>query len=240
VTEVQKIVDMVKSGPTTLRVSYPEIGLQILPGPVLSAMVDGPRLAFVSLDPGSQLKVFSEFLLGVSEIGDTIVAEGSGENTKKLLTFVRTTPWGNDDLIGDSAEDMYISSKEDFPARMQEAIGRLSEPVKPVLDYKIDYVEWATIDDTGVHPAGLIVLSADGEKLIGVPFPGYESEAGRWDRWESVLPGLLAELDSRIGRTDTASEPMEMRGVNLADACERALFHYATKYYMTTKRSPYQ
>lgn len=236
----QKIVQMVKSIPTTIRGVYPDIGLEVPPGPVLTAMADGPKLAFLSVNAGSQPKVYSAFLLSLEDVNGTLVAEVSGESTKKLISFSRTPVGTPEDDAYDQAEDMYIDSKENHVLLMQEALDRLTEPTKPDLSYKIEYVEWATLDDTGIHPAGIIVLSADGTKLRGVSFPGYEREARRWDRWESVAPGLLGELDSRIGRTATASGPMEMYGQNMSDAIDRAMYNFATKVYMTTKRSPYQ
>lgn len=227
-----EVLDFVKSGPTTIRLVYPEVGWRQNEYPVFGGLADGQRMAFVGA--GDPLGLFGVFALKATKVGDLVVIDAKQEPLKQVHLARIKNQAGR--VAYDAALDEYDEAEADVQEKLKSLLEGVTEPTISRA-YPLDYVRWAKFAKNDIEPRGIIAKSADGTKLSCVPFPGYEHEAARWLAFESIGPDVLERLPEIAGAETFISDPLAVSGADWDDASNIALFDYGAEFYKKTGRS---
>lgn len=232
-----EVLDFVRAGPTTSRLSYPEVGWQLSAYPVFGGIADGQKLVLVMA--GSPFTVAGGYVLSAVQLSDdqVVVSIDKTEPVKQIL--LQRIAANNLEALKqyEISLNEYDEGKVDSDAPMRGVMETL-EPPPTEKPYRLDYVEWAKFDEFGeVSPRGIIAVAEDGSKLTAIPFPGHENEALRWIRWESIGPRVLEELPDLAGADTFISGVISVNGVDWDDASNIAIFRYGATQYAKTGRS---
>jgi len=231
-----EIIDFIRSGPTTSRLVYPDVGLSLNAYPVFGGISEDQRLALVLA--GSPFSVAGGYVLSAVRLGEQVIVNVDKTEPVKQILLQRIPKTDHEAL---KQYELSLNEYDEGGVSADDPMRGVLESLEPPpteKPYKLDYVEWAKFDEFGeISPRGIIAVTEDGSKLTAIPFPGHENEALRWIRWESIGPRVLEELPNLAGAETFISGVISANGTDWDDASNIAIFRYGATYYAKTGRS---
>jgi hypothetical protein len=237
-----EIEAFVNSGPVSLSLSLPSVGVVDKRGQVLHAVASNDKIAVFTGDRDRDPLVFPFTAPPIAD-DTTLRVQVTRPFPAPVLRFTKVRP-GAPEMQGflDALDDFESENKSALRAKATEAMDLVqvwTEPPKTTIVHYMTWFEYSP-DERKRGPRGIVAVSEDGKRLVGRTFPGYEDEAEQWNRWVNLPanPKLALEaVADESGRYVVFSGPREMIGHSWEDAATRALYDYAAEVFQATNRS---
>ena len=245
----EELERFVNQGPTSMSETMPAVGYRSTARSALYAFAVGKKIAVFTGDEGDPSVYIYSTAEKLSEIA--VVLHVLRPFPSPEVVFARINHDSPDfKTATDAADDLNSDVNGEWESLRARAVAAMDETQvweDPPRTVTVHYSEWLDFDgsDTKMVPRskGIVVVSEDGQRLVGIAFPGFEEDTRRWSHYKN-LPSkpndALNAVSDMAGRSTMLSDPKEMNGHSWEDAVSRALYAYGEFIYNDTHRSAFK